>query len=82
MQDLMLSDKFDQAKAEKLAKTMVDRQAERRVERQVTMMKDRHDMLNVLTAEQKSQLKKIQADNWQQCQDRMGKGFGPGKAKN
>ncbi len=78
MQDLVLSDKFDQAKAEQLAKTMAERQIERRVERQVAMMKDRHDMLNVLTAEQKAQLKQIQADNWQQCQDRMGQGKGPG----
>lgn len=49
VQALVLADNFDEAAANDLASQMVAKQTERRV----AMLKKQHDMMSVLTAEQK-----------------------------
>lgn len=63
MQDLLLADNFDENAVRDLAKQMSDQQIERRV----SMMKKRHDMLNILTAEQKAQYKTLKAEKQAEC---------------
>lgn len=63
MQALMLADNFDENAVRELAKQMSDQQIDRRV----AMMKKRHDMLNILTPEQKTQYKKLQAERQVEC---------------
>ncbi len=58
VQALVLADTFDQAAAEELAKTMVEQQAERRVQQ----MAYQHEVFSILTAEQKAQLKELRAE--------------------
>ncbi|MFA1562264.1 CpxP family protein [Aliivibrio fischeri] len=53
MQDLMLADNFDEQAVRDLAEKMSQRQIDRRVE----MMKKRHEMMNILTPEQKAEFK-------------------------
>lgn len=73
--NLMLAPDFDQAAATELAKQLVDMQVERRVE----MMKHRHQMMNILTDDQKEQLQTLQQEcmdeNWQKGP--RGSGEGP-----
>ncbi len=61
--ELVMSSNFDEAAANKLAQQMVERRAEQRVE----MMKNRHDMMNVLTADQKAKLTSIQQERMNDC---------------
>jgi protein CpxP len=64
--ELLLAKDFDEAAAKKLAGQMVEIQAEKRVE----MMHKRHDMLNILTPEQKAKFSELQMqEKMQQCQD-------------
>lgn len=67
VQALVLADSFDQAQAEQLAAEMVQQQTERRV----LQLKSQYEMLSILTAEQKNQLKQLQEERMQQCSDRM-----------
>ncbi|MBY7997128.1 CpxP family protein [Vibrio fluvialis] len=60
---LMLAPNFDKAQATELAKQMVDMQVERRVQ----MMEKRHQMLNVLTPEQKTQFQNLQQERMAKC---------------
>lgn len=53
MQNLMLADNFDEQAVRDLAEKMSERQIDRRVE----MMKKRHEMMNILTPEQKVEFK-------------------------
>ncbi|MEZ8743603.1 CpxP family protein [Vibrio sp. 10N.239.312.C11] len=69
VQDLVLADTFDEAAANDLASQMVEKQTERRL----TMLKKQHQMMSVLTPEQKTQLKEIQQDRMAKCADKMEK---------
>ncbi|MBW3697312.1 periplasmic repressor CpxP [Vibrio sp. T187] len=71
VQELVLADTFDEAAANELATQMVEKQAERRV----AMLKKQHQMMSVLTAEQKDQLKELQQERMQKCSDKMEKRF-------
>ncbi|AZL85890.1 periplasmic repressor CpxP [Aliivibrio salmonicida] len=53
MQNLILADNFDEAAVRNLAEKM----SEKQIDRRVNMMKKRHDMMNVLTPEQKTEFK-------------------------
>lgn len=59
---LMLSADFDRAAANELAKQMVDKQVERRI----NMLEKRHQMMSILTNEQKTQLQTLQ----QECMEK------------
>ncbi|MFH4500233.1 CpxP family protein [Vibrio diabolicus] len=69
MQSLLLADSFDEAQATALAKEMVERQTEHRVQ----MLERKHQMLSVLTPEQKAEFMKLQNERMQECGDRMHK---------
>ena len=69
VQDLVLADTFDEAQAQELAKAMVDKRAERRAE----SLKMKHEMLSILTPEQKAQYKELQAERMQECSEKMTK---------
>lgn len=71
---LMLAPNFDKAAATALAKQM----AEKQVEHRVRMMEKRHQMLNVLTAEQKSQFESLQQERMTQCWKEGPRGGHPG----
>ncbi|WP_154124561.1 CpxP family protein [Grimontia hollisae] len=58
MQALMLADNFDEAAVRALAEKMVDQQVERRV----AMLQRKHQMLSILTPEQKAQVKENMAN--------------------
>ena len=62
-QAIVLAKDFDQAKATKLAQEMVNLQ----VQRHVGMLKQRHDMLSVLTKEQKAQFELLKKYQMSQC---------------
>jgi len=66
MQSLLLAADFDENAVRELAQQM----SEQQVERRVTMMKKRHEMLNILTADQKAKFQQLQADRADQCQAR------------
>lgn len=61
--DLVMSSNFDEAAARKLAEKMVQLRAEQRV----AMMQHRNEMMNVLTADQKTKLASIQQDRMNEC---------------
>ena len=61
--DLVMSANFDEAAAKKLAEQMVQRQAEQRV----AMMKQHNEMMNVLTADQKTKLASMQQERMNEC---------------
>ncbi|NOI66245.1 CpxP family protein [Vibrio sp. 99-8-1] len=67
VQDLVLAADFDQQKAQELAATMVEKQTERRV----AMLQARHEMMNILTDEQKAKVKELQQERMEQCSERM-----------
>lgn len=67
VQQLLLADNFDQAQANTLAKQMVEKQTERRVQ----MMARQHKMLSVLTPEQKTQYAELKQERMQECQAKM-----------
>lgn len=66
MQSLLLAADFDESAVRELAQQM----SEQQVERRVAMMKQRHEMLNILTPEQKTKLQQLQADRAEQCEAR------------
>ncbi len=72
MQTLLLADNFDEAAIRDLAKKMSDQHVERRISR----MKAQHEMLNVLTPEQKVQVKENMAKMAERMQERMKKHHG------
>lgn len=67
MQQLMLADNFDEAAVRALAEKMVDQQVERRVAK----MKQQHAMYNILTPEQKAQVKENMAERAERMAERM-----------
>lgn len=69
MQQLMLADNFDEAAVRALAEKMVDQQVERRV----AMMKGQHEMMSILTPEQKVQVKENMDKMAERMQKRMEK---------
>lgn len=60
---LVLAANFDKAQATELAKQMVNMQVERRVQ----MMEKRHQMMSVLTADQKAQFQTLQKERMEKC---------------
>ncbi|MDD1793619.1 CpxP family protein [Enterovibrio makurazakiensis] len=69
MQALLLSDNFDESQIRVLAEKMADQQVERRV----AMMKRQHEMLNILTPEQKEEVKANMEKMAERHQERMKK---------
>lgn len=69
VQALLLADNFDEAAANDLAKEMVEKQTERRVK----MMEKKHQMLSVLTPEQKTKFVELQKERQQKCGEKMQK---------
>lgn len=67
VQDLVLADTFDEQAAQTLANEMVTKQAERRVK----MLEQKQKAMSILTAEQKTKLKELQAERMQECQERF-----------
>ncbi len=67
VQALVLADTFDEAQATALAREMVEQQTERHVQ----MLERRHEMLSVLTPEQKAEFVKLQNERMQECGERM-----------
>lgn len=63
MQALMLADNFDDAAVRELVQEM----SAKRVEYRIEMFEKRHQMLNVLTSEQKESYKQLQSDRMAQC---------------
>ena len=66
MQSLLLAADFDENAVRELAQQMSEQQTERRI----TMLKKRHEMLNILTAEQKTKYQQLQAERAEKCQAR------------
>ena len=62
-QSIVLAKDFDQAKATQLAQKLVNLQVQRRVE----MMQQRHDLMAILTPEQKGQFELLQKYRMSQC---------------
>lgn len=63
MQTLLLAKDFDEKAVRELARKM----SEQQIERRITMLEKRHQMLNILTPEQKTQLKQLQTERAEQC---------------
>ena len=66
VQKLVLADNFDQNAANELAKQMVEKQTERRVQ----MLEKRHQMLSVLTPEQKAKFVQLSNERMEKCADK------------
>merc|ERR1711916_687 len=66
MNELLLAKDFDEAAVQELASSMVEKQKESRMEKrgdkQVEMLKLRHEMLSILTPEQKEQYKELKEE--------------------
>ncbi|AXY00064.1 periplasmic repressor CpxP [Vibrio alfacsensis] len=69
VQALLLADNFDEAAANDLAKEMVEKQTDRRVK----MLEKKHQMLSVLTPEQKAKFVELQKERQQKCGEKMQK---------
>lgn len=67
--ELVLAKDFDEQKAQQLAQSMVEKQTERKVK----MLQVRHEMLSILTDEQKTQLSELQQEKMQECSAKMEK---------
>lgn len=67
LNDLLLADKFDPAKATEIAQERSNKQ----VERQVKMLSKQHKMLSILTPEQKKQFVELQKERLEECSDDM-----------
>jgi len=67
LNDLLLADKFDPAKATAIAQEMSDKQ----VEHQVNMLSKQHKMLSILTPKQKEQFVELQKERLEECADNM-----------
>ncbi|MGF1691599.1 CpxP family protein [Photobacterium kagoshimensis] len=64
MQQLLLADSFNEAEVRQLAQQMSEQQLDHRV----AMLKNRHDMLNILTADQKAKLQELQSERMAKCE--------------
>ncbi len=69
MQDLVLADTFDADAANALATQMVEKQAERRVK----MLEKQHEMMSILTPEQKAKFKELSQERMEKCWSKMEK---------
>ncbi|MFM2591149.1 CpxP family protein [Vibrio sp. TBV020] len=69
VQELVLADNFDQAAADELAKAMVEKQTERKVK----MLEKQHQMLSVLTPEQKAKFVELSQERADKCAEKMQK---------
>ena len=69
VQALVLADTFDEAAANELASQMVEKQTERRV----AMLKKQHEMMSVLTPEQKTKFTELQQERMAKCVEKMEK---------
>ncbi|MGF1789137.1 CpxP family protein [Photobacterium profundum] len=67
MQALVLASDFDENAVRDLAQQMSAAQVEGRV----AMLEKRHEMLNILTPEQKTKYQTLQAERAEKCQTRM-----------
>ena len=67
--DLLLADTFDQAKANSIALEMATHQAER----QVKMLEKQHQILSILTPEQKQKLLELQQERAEKRMEKMRK---------
>jgi len=67
VQALVLADNFDQQAAQELANEMVAQRSEMKV----TMLERQHQAMSILTAEQKTKFKQLQAERAQECQERF-----------
>ncbi|SEG49785.1 protein CpxP [Vibrio hangzhouensis] len=63
MQSLVLADSFNADAANALAAEMVQQQTERRVK----ILEKQHEMLNILTPEQKEKFKQLQQERMENC---------------
>ncbi|MDW6002687.1 Spy/CpxP family protein refolding chaperone [Vibrio mangrovi] len=78
MDKLLLAKNFDDKAAQALAQKMVNDQVDRRV----AMMRQRHEMLSILTPEQKTQWHKMSQEKRTPCLDERGHaGYGKGHGK-
>lgn len=66
VQQMLLADSFDQAEANVLAKQMVEQQTERKVK----MMEKRHQMLSILTPEQKTKFVELSKERMNKCAEK------------
>ncbi len=69
VQALVLADNFDQTAAQELAQAMVEKQTERRVQK----LAHQHEMLSVLTAEQKEQWQALHAERMEKMAQKKGR---------
>lgn len=67
LNNLLLADKFDPAKATEIAQE----KSNKRVEHQVKMLSKQHKMLSILTPEQKEQFIELQKERLEECSDDM-----------
>ncbi|PYF83379.1 protein CpxP [Marinomonas alcarazii] len=67
MNELLLAETFDPAKATSLAQALSDKQ----VVRQVDMLSKQHKMLSILTPEQKDKFVELQKDRQEKCANDM-----------
>jgi protein CpxP len=67
LNNLLLADKFDPAKATAIAQENSNKQ----VERQVQMLSKQHKMLSILSPEQKKQFVELQKERLEECSDDM-----------
>ncbi|GAB2642917.1 CpxP family protein [Vibrio panuliri] len=66
VQQLVLADNFDQAAANDLAKQMVEKQTERKVK----MLEKQHQMLSILTPEQKTKFVELSKERMEKCAEK------------
>lgn len=69
MQNLVMADTFDEGAVRALSQKM----ANESVEMKVSFAKDRNEMFNVLTPEQKTAFKKLKGEQHQQCMEKWEK---------
>ncbi|OEF29419.1 CpxP family protein [Vibrio rumoiensis] len=69
MDSLVMADKFD----ESAVRTLTQKMADASVDMKVSFAKDRNEMFNVLTPEQKAEFKKLKGEQHQQCMEKMQK---------
>ena len=68
---MLLADTFDEAAANELAKQMVEKQTERRVK----MLEKQHQMLSILTPEQKTKYVELQKERSEKRLEKMQERF-------
>jgi len=65
--DLLLAEKFDPAKATKIAQDM----AQKQIKRQVNMLNNQYKSLSILTPEQKTKFVELQKERLNDCAEKM-----------